>query len=252
MENESSQTQPQAQPQQESPEAQQSVLGVDPEPAAEQAPPPATEAAEQQTQEPRQQVREVPEEDYQRLLQGSRAFEMIENDPAIASTVQDYFRHKRSDTPMQTQEPTQQPQNQQPDPVQSELQSLREEYQNNIQSMGRVIANMQVQQFRQQNPDMDNYRQQMHEYITKHNMPLDRAYELAKLEAAKTSTPPATRGAHPAAPTTEGRGAGSASSLEGDVLQSARAMIDDPKKPKMGIDEAFDIALKAAQQHHAG
>lgn len=255
------------------------VPGQDtPEPAAapsETTPSAPSQAAAGSSQAPVSQdegagVRSVSEDEYQRMLQGSRAFEMIESDPAIASQVRSYFEHKRSSNPAMTTansspggagqqvEEAQASHDANGNPIMSEINALKQQNQQLAQTFGQTLAQMQVQMFRQQHPDMDQYVPKMQQYVTKHNMPLEEAYRIAKLESGQQSTPPAAQ-ARPAAPVTshqgslptaEGRGAGGSPSDEGDYLQAARAQIDDPKKPRMGIDEAFDLALAAATKQH--
>jgi len=169
---------------------------------------------------------------YNQMLENANAYGMIVNDPVIAGQVMDHFRAKTGQVAPSVR-PTELPQSS------KELDQLR----NTTQTLVNRLAQMEIESFRREHPDMNEHVDTMKVLVSQHNMDLPTAYKFAKL--AKQQQSNTTSSPAPAEPVVEGKQSGAVSSA--DPFADLERQINDPKAAPR-IEDAVKLAWKLASQ----
>lgn len=226
----------------ETPPVVPSPLGVDPTPtppATPVVPAPVAPAAPAPTQVT------IPQDQYQALLDRNSMLSLIEKDPQLSANVRDHFKARTADTGEPSLEAN--------GDIGKQLADLRAENKELKDTLTTAVANIQVDNFKRTHDDFDNYRQEMATLNQKYpGMELEDLYQTAKarVQAEKAQAPQPTPQPTPTVATSETDGVGELPGADPgskeDILARAAAVINDPKATR-SIEEAFDIAAKAAQ-----
>ena len=174
-------------------------------------------------------------EEYSSLLEKANVYDLINADPQLVNSVNEHFRSKTGTPQAPTENEVAQQQQADPrfDQLIQENKSLREKQ-----------ASIEINLFRQQNPDMQDVEQEMASMIRQYNMPLNEAYKYAKAAKAQSAPPQNLQQEAPALPTAEGKVVGPVPT-DLDPLAVASRKINDPNVTK-NIGDAMGVAINAA------
>ena len=223
-------------PAQAEPQSKPSPLGVDPEPATPVEP--QEPAAPVEASQPQQQKPSMSQEEIDALLEKASNYDLIANDPELATKIRDHFTAKTGRVPQADQQSPAEPQ-EPTDNAQSQQ----------IKELIRRNAANEIALFRMQHPDMDDYRDEMTHLVSQYGMPLEDAYRFSKGIAAQKQKP--TSRERPATPTVETTNPAGVDQNEDpfDIAEVERKIADSKATPR--FDDALDLAIAAAKRKHA-
>jgi hypothetical protein len=173
----------------------------------------------------------ISQEEIDSLQEKAKNYDLIASDPELATTIADHFK-ARTGTSRKAKAKAEEPQ----EPRIDEATAQR------IQELTRRNAQNEIALFRLQNPDMDQYKDNMATLINRYGMSLDDAYRFSKSTVAQTeqkSTKP-----NPARPMVETNDSAGFDQTESDLVDIERRINDPKATPRM--DDAIDLAIATA------
>lgn len=187
------------------------------------------------------QINLTPEE-HNALLEKANIYDTIAGDETASGLVRDHFQGRTGQAaPAPTEVPT---------GDDERYNALEAKYETGQKALMETVGRLQISEFQRTHPDLEDHRQHMGSLMTKNNMTMEEAYDVAK--AMKVQQPPPSNQPGPApvaAPTTEGRQAAPLPGEPVDALAAAEAKIND-RSATPRIEDAFDLALKTAMAQH--
>ena len=210
------------------------VVGVDPTPEVVETPAAPVVAAAPVSSGPEPVM--LTQQEYDALQQKSSNYDMISNDPVLASQVLDHYRAKTGRVNQRAVEkPAEEEEREYNDP--------------RVDEQSRRIAQLEIEAFRAAHPDMKDIEQDMSKLISRHGMSLQDAYKFSRAVKAPAQQNTAVR-TSPAVPTTEtNQDAGHIDNSNTDLSELERQLNDPKATPHM--DDVIEKAWKAARKHHA-
>lgn len=180
--------------------------------------------------------KQLTQEEYDALQLKARNYELIEADPELAPKILDHFRAKTGRIGQRTTENTNPAVNNQ----------MSNEVEERMVAMAKRQAQLEIDLFKQRNPDMDNYRQDMVRLINKYpGMELEDAYRFSKGAQSQPEQKPVQ--AKPVTPTTETNQSSGETETDSIDVSEYEKRINDPKAtPHM--DDVIAAAWAAAKQ----
>lgn len=200
-----------------------------------------TESKAAEKNQEKSNVKSIDLGEYEELVDKANSYDLIISDQQIGRQVLDHFRGKAGKAKVPEEE------KKQDETVDKESKDPR------VDLLLNRLANLEVNAFKQANPDMQEHAKEMQSLISRYGMTLEDAYTFAK--AAKSQSKQngkqntkATESELEA--TAEGKDSGIEGSNDDSELEVLQKRINDPKATPH-LDDAIDLAIRTAQRMNA-